>query len=397
MSSSRSIWSSAKEGANGRSTTARRTTPSGTTFRLSAAKTSIATPNSTSQNQTTVTTTATATRTTTISPIQPIAHTNASNYNQNNQMDDNDMIDWMDVDVVDPEELARIATMVQELRNNPSSVWTPSLDTLAQTINKSSQTSIWASGSTTSTTKVNSDYKLSYHASYISKIPGRSAQTFRLDGQPVITNCFHSNNTHHLHSDTSSINTNIMAMDRDDVPNLSSPLSPPPPIEAISSSNQVKSFVVVDTNVFISHLCYLTDLLESLRAMSAQLVVPWVVSQELDHLKTRTIRTRVTKAIHFIHDALGRGDPGLRGQKNNEFIQKFNVNDDTILDCAQYFATQNAACPVLLLSNDYNLRVKAMIHDLCVWNCDEGGPDRLVAYLSANQPSNSTVHHNTVD
>jgi rRNA-processing protein FCF1 len=48
---------------------------------------------------------------------------------------------------------------------------------------------------------------------------------------------------------------------------------------------QPLAFVVVDTNVFISHLHYLTRLVEMLREVSAQLVIPWIVSQELDDLK----------------------------------------------------------------------------------------------------------------
>jgi hypothetical protein len=48
--------------------------------------------------------------------------------------------------------------------------------------------------------------------------------------------------------------------------------------------------------------------------------------------------------------------------------------------------TMYKPCPVLLFSNDHNLCVKAMVHDLCVWECSEGGPDQQVAYLCAHIP-----------
>ncbi|KAI8053496.1 PIN domain-containing protein [Syncephalis plumigaleata] len=177
--------------------------------------------------------------------------------------------------------------------------------------------------------------------------------------------------------DASTNTLYIPSLDRESVSNT------------LSSSTQflAKAYIVVDTNVLISHLCYIKELLERVRAVSIRLIVPWIVAQELDSLKRQEhIRT----PIHFIHDTLHRGDPGLRGQKITEHLRKHTVNDDTILDCAQYFAAQSTSQPVLILSNDCNLRVKAMVHELCVWQCDEGSPEKLVNYLIAHYSSVAT-------
>ncbi len=68
--------------------------------------------------------------------------------------------------------------------------------------------------------------------------------------------------------------------------------------------------IVLDTNIFISHLAELCSLLE-LSDRKVIVSVPWVVLQELDGLKTRassSIGKRAQKAIHFINSVLKSND-----------------------------------------------------------------------------------------
>ncbi|RKP04817.1 hypothetical protein THASP1DRAFT_26605 [Thamnocephalis sphaerospora] len=309
--------------------------------------------------------------------------------------------DWMDVD--DPEELAYIANIVNELRGlqpppppslqqtappptgSTMSMWATS-DTLdrnaslfsmgssdeyrgfslksasrrTKPISASSSSSrrTTASPNTSSTDVAMSVDTVVPGSGQIKTKPARVGSA----GSKWATNC--SDDVHVVTSSHRSYNP---------VSNSSVPKAAPQKTSLAHGDHKPRAFVVVDTNVLISHLCYLGELLDKLRSVPAQLIIPWI--------RQPHIRARTTKAIHFIHDALQRGDPAVRGQKNSEHLQRFHVNDDTILDCAQYFSDMYKPCPVLLLSNDCNLR------------CSEGSPDQQIAYLHAHMPA--VVKHQT--
>lgn len=71
-------------------------------------------------------------------------------------------------------------------------------------------------------------------------------------------------------------------------------------------TNTLRLIVVLDTNIFVSNLSEL-EALAGRKRESVLFVVPWVVLQELDSLKSNRARVadKARQAIHFIHSILG--------------------------------------------------------------------------------------------
>ncbi|KAI8975042.1 PIN domain-containing protein [Mycotypha africana] len=134
---------------------------------------------------------------------------------------------------------------------------------------------------------------------------------------------------------------------------------------------------VLDTNFLLSKLGYLDTVLDLANANPGSLLVvlPWIVIQELDSLKSRaseSVKSSVRMAMRFIEIRLLQKMTSLRGQQMDQVYDKYlesskrnsNVKgDDRILDCCLYFNKVNRK-PVTLLSNDRNLCIKAMIHQI---------------------------------
>ncbi|CAO3567649.1 unnamed protein product [Mortierella alpina] len=160
-----------------------------------------------------------------------------------------------------------------------------------------------------------------------------------------------------------------------------------------STDDEPDAVVILDTNVLISHLNFLQALIEthgtiasSRRSRSSTgnnnphiaFVVPWIVIQELDGLKSSRARgggnevdltEKARRAIRYVQDELEKPEETrkLRGQKISECIEKQSKNDDYILDCCRYFKTvypDGKKTRVTLFSNDRNLCVKALIHEV---------------------------------
>ncbi|KAG0032678.1 RNA endoribonuclease [Podila clonocystis] len=146
-----------------------------------------------------------------------------------------------------------------------------------------------------------------------------------------------------------------------------------------------EAVVVLDTNVLLSHLNFLRSLVSicdskyngASSRTKAVFIVPWVVIQELDGLKADRgrrggevdVADKARRAIKYIQDELERPENkrSLRGQKIGECLEKRETNDDYILDCCQYFQSElgtDKKTKVTLFSNDRNLCVKAMIHEV---------------------------------
>jgi hypothetical protein len=73
-----------------------------------------------------------------------------------------------------------------------------------------------------------------------------------------------------------------------------------------NKSPQFKLLLVIDTNIFLSHLKHLIELKEKY-PNEIVVSVPWVVLQELDYIKSQTgsnIGQRAREAISFISDLL---------------------------------------------------------------------------------------------
>ncbi|KAK4876931.1 hypothetical protein RN001_009437 [Aquatica leii] len=137
-------------------------------------------------------------------------------------------------------------------------------------------------------------------------------------------------------------------------------------------------YVVVDTNIFISHLDVIGKVLGiKVNGVAAPIIlIPWIVIQELDFLKeSRTdskLKRKSQSAIHFINDKLSKKHPQVKGQSVRDAAkQNFSSKnaDDSILHCClQIIGKQNRA---MLLSNDINLRNKAIIHNVDAYSHTE--------------------------
>lgn len=92
--------------------------------------------------------------------------------------------------------------------------------------------------------------------------------------------------------------------------------------ESTSCCLQEKLYVVLDTNVLISHLNFLVELKDyAIKGVGRPLlVIPWAVMQELDALKTCSAKVgdKANKAIAFLHDCFSAGHPRVRGQTMEE-------------------------------------------------------------------------------
>ncbi|KAL1926196.1 hypothetical protein VTP01DRAFT_6061 [Rhizomucor pusillus] len=132
--------------------------------------------------------------------------------------------------------------------------------------------------------------------------------------------------------------------------------------------------VILDTNFLLSNLQYLGHLGQCVDACSDpnsfKIVIPWMVVQELDRIKERqgTVAEQAMRALRYLEDKLRKQKPWLRVQKmtelhDPEFYKRSGKGDDAILDCCLYFVN-NLKYRTLLLSNDRNLNIKAMAHEV---------------------------------
>ncbi|XP_065298008.1 uncharacterized protein Swt1 isoform X2 [Dermacentor albipictus] len=141
------------------------------------------------------------------------------------------------------------------------------------------------------------------------------------------------------------------------------------------------TYVVTDTNIFLSNLSLLKRiLLPDTGNEDMVLCVSWMAIQELDSIKTKKkgpLSSSAASAIMFIYQALSTKNPRLRGQTVVEARRKDDVlpkdgcsiNDDHFLHWCLEFKKQGNK--VLLLSNDCNLRNKAMINSIDTMSADQ--------------------------
>ena len=122
-----------------------------------------------------------------------------------------------------------------------------------------------------------------------------------------------------------------------------------------------KVLLVLDTNFILSHLSFVSQLVIILKDQpELQLVIPYVVLQELDGLKSykgiepskKKLADCAKQANHLLYTSLQSKLGCIRGQTLREVVglQEKAKGDDLILDCCLYFK-QFEACTVYLLSN----------------------------------------------
>lgn len=133
-------------------------------------------------------------------------------------------------------------------------------------------------------------------------------------------------------------------------------------------------FLVMDTNVFLSHLKGVERLLEKGFPHIGQpiLVVPYIVLQELDRIKHREqgkpLSTAASQSIRFLNEHLKRRDPRVKGQSTVEatvHLVPVENPDDHIINCCfqvRQIISGRAGTDLMLLSNDVNLRNKALVN-----------------------------------
>lgn len=135
-------------------------------------------------------------------------------------------------------------------------------------------------------------------------------------------------------------------------------------------------YLITDTNVFLQHLDLIKKIVNADTGSATYIVcVPWIVVQELDRIRNRRtdkkdLSAMAFKAILYINKMLETKNPKLRGQTIAEARGKegmmphdnFSTDDDHLLYCCLSLKHQGSR--VILMTNDTNLRNKALIHDI---------------------------------
>ncbi|XP_052391471.1 transcriptional protein SWT1 isoform X1 [Carassius gibelio] len=149
-----------------------------------------------------------------------------------------------------------------------------------------------------------------------------------------------------------------------------------PPEEGAGTmlKNQHKQglLIVLDTNVLLSHL----DFVKKIRTHGLgglgfpTLLIPWVVLQELDYLKSGKLSSKVEDkarpAVHYIYSCLKCQEPRLVGQSMQQASQAVGGpgvvnNDDRVLQCCLQYQALYPEGAVVLCTNDKNLCSKALL------------------------------------
>lgn len=147
--------------------------------------------------------------------------------------------------------------------------------------------------------------------------------------------------------------------------------------------------LVVDTNFMLTHLDIVEELKELAEQYNQVIVIPWIVVQELDGLKsstrknyhrsssasssnsssgedtitTETIGFLARKATAWIYQVFAQRDSRVVGQKLTQRIDKNLRGDDSILDCCLYFQEEYLLLTIIL-SNDRNMCNKSLVHNI---------------------------------
>ncbi|XP_019768470.2 uncharacterized protein LOC109543289 isoform X1 [Dendroctonus ponderosae] len=176
------------------------------------------------------------------------------------------------------------------------------------------------------------------------------------------------------------------SMDWDEIPEPSNTPMAPKALPDEAKRNII--CLVTDTNVFMHDLPKVQELLNFKIVGSQKLIIyiPWMVLKELDHFKDNSSRNSSMKsqaltAQKLINSALLEPNSKVVGQSVNDVCQQMDLGkdpDDKILACCLQAKTKYTT--VVLLSNDINLRNKALTNDLKTYS-----PRELVAKLKCNK------------
>nr|XP_055042100.1 transcriptional protein SWT1 isoform X1 [Misgurnus anguillicaudatus]XP_055042101.1 transcriptional protein SWT1 isoform X1 [Misgurnus anguillicaudatus] len=151
-----------------------------------------------------------------------------------------------------------------------------------------------------------------------------------------------------------------------------------PPEEGISAmlnegQHKKSLLIVLDTNVLLSHLEFVKKIKSNgLAALGfPTLLIPWVVLQELDYLKSGKLSSKVEHkarpAVHYIYSCLKNQEPRLLGQSMQQASQAvcggLGVvnNDDRVLQCCLQYQDLYPEGALILCTDDKNLCSKALL------------------------------------
>ncbi|XP_042603203.1 transcriptional protein SWT1-like isoform X2 [Cyprinus carpio] len=130
--------------------------------------------------------------------------------------------------------------------------------------------------------------------------------------------------------------------------------------------------IVLDTNVLLSHL----EFVKKIRSHGLgglgfpTLLIPWVVLQELDYLKSGKLSSKVEykarPAVHYIYSCLKNQEPRLVGQSMQQASQAVGGpgvvnNDDRVLECCLQYQALYPEGALVLCTDDKNLCSKALL------------------------------------
>lgn len=151
-----------------------------------------------------------------------------------------------------------------------------------------------------------------------------------------------------------------------------------PPLKASQLTADNTFHIVLDTNILIHDLYLLTKLMSRQFPNGAGhpiLVIPYIVLEELDRLKNRSghqICLLARKAIKFIYDQFRAKNVQLKGQSAHDqshHVIEIKSPDDNVLNCCLQIKQKTPK--VVLLSNDMNLRNKAIVNAVLTFSIEE--------------------------
>lgn len=168
------------------------------------------------------------------------------------------------------------------------------------------------------------------------------------------------------------------------------------------------AYLIVDTNFILSHLSLVNELetlLHSKYMGVYQIVIPKQVIHELDGLKDadksfsdsskieskHSISNLARAAIDWCYSHFHDSIPTVTGQRLHERIDKNAIKDNAILDCCLYFQNieNNGNNMAVLLSNDKNLCVKALVNNILTISYRQGMNAELIASNILNELINN--------
>ncbi|MBN3312106.1 SWT1 protein, partial [Atractosteus spatula] len=130
--------------------------------------------------------------------------------------------------------------------------------------------------------------------------------------------------------------------------------------------------IILDTNILLSHLEFVKKIKGCGLGVFGfpNILIPWVVLQELDSLKNGKFSNHVVNkaipAVNFIYTCLKSQEPRFWGQSMQQASQKIcglsaENNDDRVLHCCVQYQSLFPGVPVILCTNDKNLCSKALL------------------------------------